>query len=561
MLVARRQRLLRTRIAAVLVALAFVVPVGPAVAAADGGQVVVEGRLALVVKEDFDAGEAGGDSASDPAYDAMGDPDGDVAYDAFVETADGRVELRLASEPPVGFENGATVRLRGRRLAGGAVAFDGEASSTRVLATAPDWNGPRRIAVALINFSNDTSRPFSRAFANGVVFTNANSVRAYYLEQSHGALSITGTTFDWMKIPKSSTTCDWAGWEAAARKGLADRGIDLAKYTNLMLVFPKVAACHWRGMGYMPGGTSWINGTPRMRVVAHELAHNLGTHHAQSLRCTKNGVRVALSGRCTKREYGDPFSTMGASWTRHLHNLELVQIGVMPPEATRTVVATGRFTLTHASATSGTRIIGIPRGNGTALYLEFRRPYGTYFDNFSSTNPVVLGVTIRIAGGWSQITQTQLIDTRPSTTSFADAPLSVGRTFRDYKSGATIKVISVSRTAAVVSITMPPDITAPGAPDSFAATLTSPTDVTLSWGAAADNRAVAGYRIWRDGVLIASLGADARSLVDPGRTASTTYTYTIRAIDAAGNASTAVGASVTTGPIEAVAPISPTAAP
>jgi hypothetical protein len=556
MFIARRQRLLRTRIAAVLVALAFAVPFGPATGAAAGAQVVVEGRLALVVKEDFDAEEAAGDTAGDPA----GDPDGDVAYDAFVETAEGRVELRLDGELPAGFENGATVRIRGRRVAGGTLAFDGDASSASVLATSPEWTGPRRIAVALINFSNDTSRPFSKAFANGVVFTNANSVRAYYLEQSHGTLSITGTTFDWMKIPKSNTTCDWAGWEAAAKKGLAARGIDLGKYTNLMLVFPKVSACHWRGMGYMPGGTSWINGAPRMRVVAHELGHNLGVHHAQSLRCTKNGVRVALSGKCTKREYGDPFSTMGASWTRHMHNLELVQMGIMPPEATRTVVATGRFTLTHASATTGTRIIGIPRGNGTALYLEFRRPYGTYFDNFSSTNPAVRGVTIRIAGGWSQITQTQLIDTRPSTTSFADAPLSVGRTFRDYKSGTTIKVISVSSTAAVVYITMPPDITAPAAPAAFSATLTSPTDVTLSWGAAADNRAVAGYRIWRDGVLIATLGAQARSLVDPGRAASTTYTYTIRAIDAAGNASTAVGASITTGPIEAsLAPVSTTA--
>jgi hypothetical protein len=75
--------------------------------------------------------------------------------------------------------------------------------------------------------------------------------------------------------------------------------------------------------------------------------------------------------------------------------------------------------------------------------------------------------------------------------------------------------------------------------------------VTLTWGDAADNRAVAGFRIWRDGVLIATLGAAARTLSDTGRAASTTYSYTIRAIDGAGNASKALGASVTTGPIEA----------
>ncbi|MGH9889469.1 MAG: hypothetical protein ACREBE_28305, partial [bacterium] len=377
------------------------------------------------------------------------------AYDAQVETTSGPVRLQLAGDLPVGFDNGAVVRVSGKQIAPGALAFDGGTGSGQVIATAPGFATPRRLAVALVNFSDNSSKPFSRAFADKIVFTAANSVRAYYLEESQGMMSISGTTFDWLRIPKASTSCDWQGWEDAARAGLAARGVDLSAYTNLVLMFPPTAACHWRGLGWMPGSTAWINGTPYMRVVAHELGHNMGIHHAQTLRCSAAGVRVALGTHCSTTEYGDPFTTMGASMTRHMHNLELAQLGFLPVTAARTVVSSGRYSLTQASGSTGIRIIAIPRGDGTSLYLEYRRPYGTSFDNFSSTDPVVRGVTIRIGGGWRQITQSQLIDTRPSTKTFADAPLRVGYSFRDGRSGIVIKVLAIDRGSSVVKITMP----------------------------------------------------------------------------------------------------------
>jgi Gametolysin peptidase M11 len=442
----------RRRLPILLAGLAVVALATPATnVGAYPAETTVQGTLQLAVKDAFDD-EAGADAG------ATGEG---FAYDAQLETARGPVGLRLAADLPVGFDNGAVVRVTGRRLAAGAIAFDGGAGDAQVIATSPGFNGPRRVAVALINFSNDASKPFTRAFANGVVFTAANSVRAYYLEESHGTMSITGTTFDWLRIPKSNATCDWQGWEDAARTGLAARGVDLSQYTNLVLMFPRTAACNWRGLGWMPGSTAWINGTPYMRVVAHELGHNMGIHHAQTLRCSSNGVRVALGSHCRATEYGDPFTTMGASMTRHMHNLELAQLGFLPVGATQTVAITGRYTLTHASATTGIRVIGIPRGDGTSLYLEYRRPYGSYFDNFSSTDPAVRGVTIRIGGGWSQITQSQLIDTRPSTTTFADAPLRVGYSFRDYRSGVKITVVAASRGSAVVTITLPAGTVAP----------------------------------------------------------------------------------------------------
>ncbi|HUG28913.1 MAG TPA: fibronectin type III domain-containing protein [Candidatus Limnocylindria bacterium] len=518
----------RTRSAA-LVAIALMVlgaVASPTPISAASTAKTLEGTLELVHGEDFATGKS--------------------TYDYHLRVGNERVALKMPRDVPPGFVNGAKVRVKGRQDAGAFVALDGALSSTQVLASAPSWTGPRKLAVILINFSNDTRKPYTRAFANRVVFKNADSVREYYLEQSKGAVSITGTTFDWLQIPHNSGTCDYRLWADAAKAGLAARGIDLSTYTNFMFMFPPTSSCSWRGLAQLPGPVAWINGSPYLRVAAHELGHNLGVHHASSLRCKKNGVRVALSSNCTRSEYGDPFTTMGGAMTRHVHNLELIQIGYLPTSAARTVVTSGTYTLKHASATSGTRIISIPRGNGTFLYLEYRRPYGTHFDDFSYRDPAVRGVTLRLAAGWTQITQTQLIDTRPRTTTFADAPLRLDHGFRDYVSGVKVRVTSIGKYAAKVAITMPSDAIAPTAVSSFTATATSTSAINLKWGPSTDNRAVTGYRIWRDGVLLTTAAATATSLTDSGLAPSTRYYYTIKAIDGAGNLSAAVSAPATT---------------
>jgi hypothetical protein len=266
---------------------------------------------------------------------------------------------------------------------------------------------------------------------------------------------LAGTTFDWVRLPFSNAACNADRIAADGKAGLAARGVNLSSFTNFMFVFPPTSNCPWRGLGHLPGPHSWINGAPNLRTPAHELGHNFGVHHASSLRCTKDGVRVALSGKCTRDEYGDPFTTMGASKKRQDHSLARVQLGYLPQGATKTVTTTGTYILSKAFASSGTRVIGIPRGDGTWLYLEFRRPFGTHFDNFSSTSSAIKGVTIRLARGWSTITQTNLIDTVPSTTTFSDAPLRLGKTFKDYLNGITITVTSMSTSAVTLSIKVP----------------------------------------------------------------------------------------------------------
>jgi hypothetical protein len=90
-----------------------------------------------------------------------------------------------------------------------------------------------------------------------------------------------------------------------------------------------------------------------------------------------------------------------------------------------------------------------------------------------------------------------------------------------------------------------PDTTAPSAPGSLAATVTSSNQVLLTWSPSYDDVGVAGYEILRDGNVIGS--AAGTSYLDTTVSPSTTYNYTIEAFDAAGHVSQpSSAASVTT---------------
>jgi chitodextrinase len=93
-----------------------------------------------------------------------------------------------------------------------------------------------------------------------------------------------------------------------------------------------------------------------------------------------------------------------------------------------------------------------------------------------------------------------------------------------------------ARSTPASATTPVPDLVAPSTPAGLGATPISTSRINLAWTAATDNVAVTGYRVRRDGALIATLG-NATSYASVGLVASTTYSYTVQALDADGNAS------------------------
>jgi chitodextrinase len=200
-------------------------------------------------------------------------------------------------------------------------------------------------------------------------------------------------------------------------------------------------------------------------------------------------------------------------------------------------------------------MLRVARGDGTYLNLEFRQPWGI-FDNFSAGDPVVNGVSIRIAPSTSSLVQSKLVDANPSTSSFSDAALGVGQTVSDPLTGVSITTLSVGPAGASVSVQFGADTQVPSAPGSLSATPTSGTSVQLTWTAATDNVGVTGYRVYRGGALVGS--TTALSYLDTGLQPQTPYTYEVRAYDAAGNVGPAAAAGATTPGADTASPSVPT---
>jgi chitodextrinase len=478
----------------------------------------------------------------------------------YVVQSNGRLTPVRVTAQQAGPLLGKRVKV-GFRADGSATlaAADGTSSGSTTTTTTSVNN--RRVAILLVNFSNDTRTPWTADQVRNVAFGDpSRSVAEYFRLSTWGRIQLSGDVFGWFTIPDTNTSCTWSAWGTSANAAAAAAGIDLAQYQHVVYAFPS-SPCGWSGLAYLPGKHSWLNGSgTSFRVMSHELGHNLGTHHAATMSCTEAGVRVPLSANsanCTSSEYGDPYSVMGASSRYTPTNVSRGNFGVLQSANTQTVTASGDYLLKpiDPSDPTGVQSLRVRRTTSTFLTLEFRQSDGSYFATYTSTDPVATGVTVRIASEYTTRSQTQLVDTTPATTSFGDAPLAAGRTLVDPLSGVSITALSTGSGGALVRISFAPDSSAPTQPTSLTATALDASRISLSWGASADNVGVAGYRVFRNGTLAATVTST--SWTDSGLSASTTYGYQVVAFDAAGNTSTAASASATTLVTDSQAPTAP----
>lgn len=130
----------------------------------------------------------------------------------------------------------------------------------------------------------------------------------------------------------------------------------------------------------------------------------------------------------------------------------------------------------------------------------------------------------------------------------------------DSRNGANYALgtgVSAVKNGAVTTGTNPctPDTTAPTAPANLRTTAVAANSVAVAWDAATDAVGVTGYYVYRDGTQIASVNGT--SYTDTTVAASTTYSYTVKAFDAAANLSAASAAlSVTTSAAGTSCPVS-----
>lgn len=409
---------------------------------------------------------------------------------------------------------GQRVRVADRDAAPGLQGRVRAADDQRV-AAAPGA-GARSLLVILLTMPDAPQPSATPDAARAAVFTGPASADAFYEQQSAGAtrfvgrLRSDGDVAGPLQIPVTTAGCSYWAISNAADAAARSAGWDPGAYDHVLYALPWTRSCDWGGLGDLPGRHTWINGTLHTNLVAHELGHNLGAHHANAYRCTDGDDAVPLSGDCTSTEYRDPFDVMGvnsvlmSSWHR-------AQIGQLPAAQQVTVSQTQTVTLVSSDdfTSSGPRSLLVPRkdpdgGVTSWISLELRSSRAP-FDVWTLGAPVTTGISARIVPDLTTIAQTQLLDAHPATSTSNDAPLQPGESLRDAAHGITITAGAIGGGTATVTVTMSAAASdlAPSAPQNLASSGDS-NGVTLTWLAATDDDAVDHYDVERDGSILGS---------------------------------------------------------
>jgi hypothetical protein len=389
---------------------------------------------------------------------------------ALNTTSHGKLRLYFASKAPE-LLTGAHVRVSALKIDSALLAASDSSVTTTTtkaaVATLPGTLGAQRTLTILVNFTDDTSQPFTNASAQSTMF---GTVSNYWYEASYQQTTLTGDVAGWFTLSSvSTTTCNTSAIQSGAQAAAQAAGFNLSSYTRFLYVFPG-SSCSWWGYS-MIGGTpsqSWIaakNGFT-LTVIGHELGHALGLYHSHALDC--GGVAIASSG-CTAYEYGDGFDIMGGVNTTPHYNafqkerLGWLNAGISPPitsaaDAAGTSVNYGIETYENSRDLTS-RALKIPRAGacGSApdyFYLESRQAIG--FDTFIAGDAGLSTGVLMHAATPGSANSSYLLDMTPATTTWLDPALPAGATFTDPTSGLAIMPVSAGSSGATINVTYPP---------------------------------------------------------------------------------------------------------
>jgi MYXO-CTERM domain-containing protein len=396
-------------------------------------------------------------------------------------------EQKLLFDAAPEVEPGAAVKLWGVETPGGLRVLSYERLPTpqaRVvspLISAPPFS-PRSFAFVLVDIGGGVN--ITADAVNGIMGTNVDSIRSYYLGDSYQMQDITTTVFGPVSYTMSACGNDDATALATALRPMVTSAAGGATFQHyLWYLGSRNPACLWSGLASVgtaeaPSRDTWYNAATNCVVLVQEPGHNFGLQHSSSLACT-GGPFADDPNTCTASEYGDAFDPMGAG-CRHMNAWQKSYQGWFGGCNGVRVTSSGTFNLVPFELScSGVQFLQIkavrPRsfqrpaaGGGAATtenlayyYVELRTPVdfdGTLgLSSRTALTPMVLvHVADDLRARTEQGVHTFLLDMTPSTAGsrgLIDAGLAVGETFTDPAGGLSITTDTLTASGAQITVT------------------------------------------------------------------------------------------------------------
>ena len=273
----------------------------------------------------------------------------------------------------------------------------------------------------------------------------ASTTSAYWSAQSGGALAVQTEVRGWAAITDTGSCNTTTLWNAA----MAAHGITTATSgtNHIAVYFPRRTDCGgWAGQATVGGGKIWINGSTLPDVLSHELGHNFGLGHAQTLTCPSGGGRLPLTsfGSCVVTHYADYADVMGVGMNMATGNLNTAfadTLGLSQYVDAGAVLGT-TVGLAPLASTTQLRALRVPHADGT-LFFDYRPAAAP-----DVRKTAWAGVQVHLRRIENGVPYTYLLDMKAATsTAFAAPSLPLGGAWDVPGTGIRVGVSGLDSTA------------------------------------------------------------------------------------------------------------------